>query len=275
MKWVKKAVFLMMLLVVMTGTLSVQAAYSHFMTEELDETVQLDLNRDGKKEIVKAQYKDGTLNEYSLRINNKTVIKKCWRIWLLDIDTKDKYIEIFTLSNNAKNQIQIYRYNGKKLVLYASASAKYDIENLKKNNWVYGTEINGIKSLGNGRIVISSDISLEDGETMAGLNTLQAEFTYKVKKNSIKYNQSGICKAKGSGGDNCIFKFYKKWQGYKYPRSNSNKKVFTVNVGEKVKVTNFKFTPVYTYMKITKLKTKQAGWVILRTKDIDRWLQIE
>lgn len=275
MKWVKRAVLLVLLIVTTLGTLSVQAAYNRYMTEDSGETVQLDLNKDGKEEIVEAKYRSDTWEDYSLRINNKTVIKKCDGIWLVDIDTRDKYIDIVTYTYNAKKQIQIYRYNGKKLVSYASAKAKMNIGNLKKNNWVYGANINEIRSSGNGRIVINSDIWLLDGDTVGGGNTLQVEVPYKVKKNSIKYIQSGVCRTKGSEGDNCIFKFGKKLQGYKYARVNSNKKIFTVNVREKVEVTNFKFTSAYTYMKVTKLKTKQTGWVRYRTKEVDQWLQID
>lgn len=150
-----------------------------------------------------------------------------------------------------------------------------NIANLKKDNWVYGTDINEIRSSGNGKIIINANIWLFYGVTMNGMNSLQVEVTYKVKKNSIKYIQSGVCRTKGSEGDDCIFKFDKKLQGYKYARLNSNKKIFTVNVGEKVEVTNFKFTSAYTYMKVTKLKTKQTGWVRYRTREVDQWLQID
>lgn len=110
MKWVKRAVLLVLLIIITLGTLSVQAAYNRYMTEDFGEKVQLDLNKDGKEEIVEAKYRSGTVEDYSLRINNKTVIKKCNGIWLVDIDTRDKYIDIVTYTYNAKKQIQIYRY---------------------------------------------------------------------------------------------------------------------------------------------------------------------
>lgn len=108
---------------------------------------------------------------------------------------------------------------------------------------------------------MQNSVAEEDAWYETGLN-------YTVKKNLIKFDSSVSCKVTDDNGKDKIMKLKKSWTAYKYPRSGSNRKVFTVNKGGKVKVTDLKFSTKYTYLKVKNLKSKKTGWVVLRTKDI-------
>lgn len=134
---------LALLVMTMTGTVKVQALNYTFdaWTDPRTKTMKLDLNKDGKKETIKMEchtYDDWDWSEadnyYNIYVNKKCVLRNGSQIWIMDIDTRDKYIEIVATFKE-KNGLYIYRYNGKKLSLYASAKEK-PISNLMKNNTV-------------------------------------------------------------------------------------------------------------------------------------------
>lgn len=279
MKWLKRTIALAALVMMMTGAMRVQALNYKFdaWLYPQTKTLKLDLNKDGKKETIKMQCRsygdswDSADNYYDVYINKKKVLKEGEQIWIMDINQKDKYIEI-VVSYKHKSGLHIYRYNGKKLVLYASAKVT-TFHNLMKKNTIYFAgydERYKIKTSGKGRLIVCNEVYVPSAEMdELGDAFCNVEFNYIVKKNLIKYDQSASCKVNNVEGTNGILRINKKWNAYKYPRFSSNKKVFVINKGDKVKVTNFKFTAKYTYMKVKKLKTNKTGWVFFRTKDIE------
>ena len=50
---------------------------------------------------------------------------------------------------------------------------------------------------------------------------------------------------------------------------SSNKAVFTLKKGEKIRTLKLKITSQYTFMQVKRLKDNKTGWVVFRTKDID------
>lgn len=268
MRWIKKITIMLLLLVVSGGSLKVQAAYNKCLDDKYKtQTVRVDLNKDGKKETIKAVYRESNWNR-QLYINNKLVLKYVDKVWIADIDTKDQYIEIVVF--DGINKLKIYRYNGKKIVLYASAKTDATFTGMLKKNRIRAVFESNMKANGNGTITICSPIGMNSATDYWNTRGIcECYLNYTVKKNSIKYNQSAIVKANLANDVDCL-KVKKKWEAYKYPRVKSNKKVFTIKKGERIRITNFKFTSTYTYMKIKKEKTKQVGWIIFRTKDLDK-----
>ena len=275
MKYLKKVIILQILFVVIIGAVNVQAAYNKCPTGRYipykTKIIKVDLNKDGKKETVKVECHGDYGTDCSLYINKKLVIKNCGLIWITDIDTRDHYIEIIELGSEDPI-LKIYRYNGKKLTKYASAKRADTFQDAMKKNYIYAETTGRIETTGKGKIVIYSSVDVHADNDHSGElgSSVENGFCYTVKKNSIKLDQSVICKVTDENRGTGIRKIMKKWVIYKYPRLNSNRKVFTVNKGDKVKIMNFKFTQKYTYMKLQKLKTKQTGWVIFRTKDLDK-----
>lgn len=277
MKWLKRTMVLALLVMSMTGTVKVQALNYAFdaWTDPRTKTIKLDLNKDGKKENIKMEcytYDDWDWDEadnyYNIYVNKKCVLRNGSQIWIMDIDTRDKYIEIVA-TFKGKNGLYIYRYNGKKLTLYASAKEK-PLSNLMKKNTVcftgYGDR-KKIKPSGKGKIIIYNLMHMQNS-VVAGDVWYETGLNYTVKKNLIKFDSSASCKVTDDNGKDKIMKLKKSWKAYKYPRSSSNKKIFTVNKGEKVKVTDLKFSTKYTYLKVKNLKSKKTGWVVFRTKEI-------
>lgn len=118
MRCIKRAVMLALLLVATAGTLNVQAAYNRCLTEKnKSQTIKIDLNKDGKKEIVKSVFhyysREWDSGYYDICINGKPVFKKCdnWTVRMMDINTSDKYIEFIQWDIF---DLKVYRYNGKK-----------------------------------------------------------------------------------------------------------------------------------------------------------------
>ena len=269
MKWIKKTFIMAALFIAVSGALNVQAAYSkNLTTSKKIQTVKVDLNKDGKKEVIKAEYDIEADDWRRLYINDELMLKKAYSLWIVDVDPTDRYIEIVA-EYDITHKLRFYRYNGKKLVLYTTASTDYDMAKLKKKNHVYyGFSIEDIKPAGKGKIMAYANISTRSVVNEFGSPCyLKLGLTYTVKKNDIRFDQTAIYKAtilyEKSG------KTTRKWEAYQYPRLKSNKKVFTVKKGESIQFTNIKITPPYAYMKIRKVKTKQTGWVVFRTKDLD------
>lgn len=275
MKYLKRAIVLIMLFVGILGTINVQAAYNKCPTGRYipykTKTIKVDLNKDGKKETVKVECHGTYGTDCSLYINKKLAIKNCGLIWITDIDTRDHYIEIIELGSEDPI-LKIYRYNGRKLTRYASAKCAYTFQNAMKNNYIYAETTGRIETTGKGKIIIYSSVDVHSDNDHSGElgNSVENGFCYTVRKNSIKLDQSALCKVTDENRGTGTRKIMKKWVIYKYPRLKANRKIFTVNKGDKVKIMNFKFTSKYTYMKIQKLKTKKVGWVIFRTKDLDK-----
>lgn len=105
-----------------------------------DTVYQYDLNGDGKMEELHYQVTEDEENyktELKLYINNKLCLTKkdegmSFRVQLFDLDTKDKYLDLFLCttmeSDCAKNGFFV-RYNGKKLV----DNVKFEIDKLAKD----------------------------------------------------------------------------------------------------------------------------------------------
>lgn len=268
MKWIKKTFIMAALFIAVSGALNVQAAYSkNLKTYKKIQTVKVDLNKDGKKEIIRAEY-DTEEVERTLYINDELMLKNAYSLWIVDVDPTDQYIEIVA-EYYSTHKLRFYRYNGKKLVLYTTASTDYEMAKLKKKNHVYyGFSIEDIKPAGKGKIMTYVNMSTRSVVNEFGSPCyLKLGLTYTVKKNDIRFDQTATYKAtilyEKSG------EATRKWEAYQYPRLKSNKKVFTVKKGESIQFTNIKITPPYAYMKIRKVKTKQTGWVVFRTKDLD------
>lgn len=265
MKWMKKTVIMVLLLVIVGGTFHVQAAYHTRLITDYVEKV--DLNKDGKKEILKLKQNNKTYSN-QLYINGKLMKNNIFDIWIIDIDTRDRYIEI-AVTGDSVNKLWIYRYNGKKLVLYASAKFDSYATGLKKKNYVLQAynEIDDIKPSGKGKVAIHTLLRTKSAKGKNGKGCyLDTWLNYAVKKNTIKFDQSMIYKVT-MGDKYCMAT--QKWNAYKYPRAKGNKMIFTVKKGESIKFTDIKITPDITYMKVKKIKTKQTGWIAFHTKDFD------
>lgn len=258
---------MLLLLVVSCGSLKVQAAYNKNLTDELKtRTIRVDLNKDGKKETVRVEYPDKQLlYGYDLYINGRLLLKDFYGLWILDINTNDKYIEIAVYDTV---RLRIYRYNGKKLTAYVSALEGLNFSDQLKKNQFYSSAELDIKTAGNGSITIYNTITIPS--TINNMGTFYGScrygLNYIVKKKSMRYNAKEICKV--TMPDEKTLKMTKKWNAYKYPRLKPNKKMFTVKKGDVIKITNLKITPAYSYMKITNVKLRRSGWVIFRTRDI-------
>lgn len=268
MKWMKKILFMVLMLATLSGAVNVQAAYHKDLTGDFKtHSAKVDLNKDGKKEKITAKFSEKTYY-YDLYINNKRLIKKTDGIWLVDTNTRDKYIEIISYNENYNRKLKIYRYNGKKLTLYAYANVDSYLTNLKKKHVydIYG--IDTIRSSGKGNITIYNTLYIPSVTTLDGTTgRCQIGISYKVKKNSIQYDQNSTSTV---ATDEEMFKATKTWQAYKYPKTKSNKKAFKIKKGEYVEITAMKITPIYTYIKMNKVNMKQSGWVVFLTQDVEK-----
>lgn len=268
MKWMKKILFMVLMLATLSGAVNVQAAYNKDLTGDFKtHSAKVDLNKDRKKEKITAKY-SGKTYSYDLYINNKRLIKSSRQIWLVDIDIRDKYIEVISYDEDYNDKLKIYRYNGKKLTLYASAKVDSYLTNLKKKHVYSYFSIDKIKNSGKGNITIYNTLYIPSVTTLDGYTgRCQIGINYKVKKNSIQYDQNSTSTV---ATDEEMFKATKTWQAYKYPKTKSNKKAFKIKKGEYVEITAMKITPIYTYIKMNKVNMKQSGWVVFLTQDIEK-----
>ena len=269
MKWMKKILFMVLVFAALSGTVNVQAAYHKDLTGDFKtHSAKADLNKDGKKEKITAKYSEKTY-DYDLYINNKRLIKKTDGIWLVDTNTRDKYIEIISYNENYNRKLKIYRYNGKKLTLYAYANVDSYLTNLKKKHVYDYLGIDTIRSSGKGNITIYNTMYIPSVSDLWGSTggRCQIGLNYKVKKNSIQYDQNSTSTVKM---DEEMLMATKTWQAYKYPKTKSNKKAFNIKKGEYIEITAMKITPIYTYIKMNKVNMKQSGWVVFLTQDVEK-----
>ena len=277
MKCLKRIILLAILIFTLAGVCNVQAANYICGAWENEEghtrTARVDLNKDGKAETIKAVCTSSEA-ELDIYINNKKVLKGIYEIWAMDIDKKDKYIDIVATDKEGV-RLHIYRYNGKNLVRYASANGS-DITKIAKKNRIYFADeqcLHNIKTSGNGTITVYTQVYVD---AFASDGYIQAGFTYNVRKNSIKLNQSQFCTAYSDWWDGkkyvtCKIKKNKKWKILKYQNMSSRNKVLTTaKKGDRVKIMGFKITDKFAYMKITKLSNKKTGWVVVTLKDIQK-----
>lgn len=269
-KHIMKKIFLLVCMMLTFMTWNTEAAYNKEFYFGRDR-IEVDLNGDGKKEIV-------DIYRGKVQINKKNALKTDGNITLNDINKKDKYIELVDV-DKTKKKLKIYRYNGKKLNLYASAKLVKNLTELEKKNCVYiGKYFNYISDVfttGNGKLAIQTSVLFsaayaEEGYELAP--EMKIAPVYTVKKNNISF--SGEAKSESSAtiwGKETIFRrVIRRLDAYKYPRIKSNKKMFSLKKCERIKILKLRITSKYTYVQVKKLKTNQTGWIIFRTKDIDK-----
>ena len=130
MKSFAKMLLLSLYLSCMFSVLNVQAVYNKTLGKS--GTVKVDLDGDGKSEIIK--YDDGF---FYINSNGKTVMyDNVDGLSINDIYSKDRYIEIITWGGGSlrdDDDFRIYRYNGREVSQYASANLIYygDISDMK------------------------------------------------------------------------------------------------------------------------------------------------
>lgn len=215
------------------------------------------LSRDTKEENVSFTLYISDAMGHEAKISNVTNAS------VNDINSKDKYIEIIACSS-ARKKLTIYHWNGKKPVVYASAKLTSELTRLSKKNYCYapGYYILDCKSNGKGRLTVKAAMVIRNNPCIVDLN-------YKVSNGKIEFDSSSYVPV-----DNGVFlkvnQAGKAWQAFRYPRIHSNPKVFALAQGEKIRTLQFKITSQYTYMQVKRVKNNQTGWIVFRTKDIDR-----
>ena len=269
-KHIMKKIFLLVCMMLTFMTWNAEAAYNKKL-DSWQDRIEIDLNGDGKKEII-------DVYRGKVKINEKNVFKTNGDITLNDINKKYKYIELVD-ADPKKKTLKIHRYNGKKLNLYASAKLIKNLTGMGKKNCVYVSKyfnyVSEVSSTGNGKLAIGTSLLFSAAYAEEGYELAPEMFiipVYTVKKNNISF--SGEAKSENSstmwGKETIIRKALRRFDAYKYPRVKSNKKMFSLKKYEKIKILKLKITSKYTYVQVKKLKTNQTGWIIFRTKDIDK-----
>ena len=271
MKKLVKLFCISMILTCFFSVINVEAAYNRSVTKT--GSIKVDLNKDGKPETVKLQKNNNySVNgSYKLQIvsNGKTVMSTYVDgVSLNDINSTDRYIDIITWldwtgSDKAPN-MKIYRYDGKKMNLYASAGFTYNIGSMTKvlqKNYCYwdnrvleGGRI--IRTNGKGVIFWECDYDISAVEDFYG----KVKTYYKVTSGAIRYKSDMY--AVDTGKEYCYP--CRPWIAYQYPRVNINKKVFIVRRGEKIKILKLKITSNYVYAQVKRANVSGTGWVIFQ-----------
>lgn len=264
MKSFAKMLLLSLYLSCMFSVLNAQAVYNKTLGKS--GTVKVDLDGDGKSEIIK--YDDGF---FYINSNGKTVMyDNVDGLSINDIYSKDRYIEIITWGGGSlrdDDDFRIYRYNGREVSQYASANLIYyggisDMKQLMRNgNYCYYgayTHSLQIRSDGKGVISLVNDYDLYgDKWRIRDLRTY-----YRVRKNYIRYKKDGYAMELDKAS------YYPSWPriAYKYPRAGSNKRVFIVKRGEPIKIIKWKITSKYIYMQVRRVGKQGTGWIVYEEK---------
>ena len=203
-----------------------------------------------------------TLVMENLDAGIKARISNISNVSLNDINSRDQYIEIVT-SSSPKKRLTIYRWNGKKPVVYASAVLTPELTKLSKKNYCYapGNYVFDFESNGKGRLTIRAAMVIRNVPCILDLNYKVANGTIQFDSSSYAIVDKGMVMRESQKS--------KAWHVYKYPRVSSNKAVFTLKKGEKIRTLKLKITSQYTFMQVKRLKDNKTGWVVFRTKDID------
>ena len=255
----------------MFSVINAQAVYNKTLWNPGN--VKVDLNRDGKTELIKLRSKSNdeydVAGEYILQItsNGRTIMNRYVDgVAVSDIYSGDRYIEIITVGGTYGG-LRIYRYDGKKVSLYASASLfSGNMSSLKKllvkKNYCYWTNDEyrtAIQSDGKGSISWGNYYELYSDNSYTG----NLRMYYRVTKNSICYKRDGYAVE--------MEKSYchpsRPWIAYKYPRMEQNKKVFIIRRGEAAKIIKWKITSKYIYIQVRRGSTQETGWVAFEPKD--------
>ena len=245
----------------------VRAVYNDALRNK-ERDLGVELNNDELWVEVALKRKGNNSNApYALVIRNletgtESCISNISNASLNDINSKDKYIEIVTCSS-PQRRLTIYRWNGKKPVVYASAVLTSELAKLSKKNYCYapGNYVLGCVSDGKGRLTVQVAMVIQNVPCILDLN-------YKVAKGRIQFDSSSYAII-DKGVTMRESQQSKAWYVYKYPRMSSNKVVFTLKKGEKIRTLKLKITSQYTFMQIKRLSDNKTGWVAFRTKDID------
>ena len=265
MKVYMKAIIFALCFIMFWISPDAQAAYNDDLVSG---TLNLDLNK-GKAsaDVWLSRDTNKLAVSYTLHISdamgNEASIANITNASLNDIDSRDKYIEIVTCSS-AKKRLTIYRWNGKKPVVYVSAALTPELTKLSGKNYCYapGYYVLGCEGNGKGRLTVKVAMIIRDDPCILDLN-------YKISNGCLQFENSSYAEVdkglriKGSQAG-------KAWTAYQYPRMTSNRKVFTLSKGEKVRTLKLKITRQYTFMQVKRMKNNQTGWVVFLTKDIDK-----
>ena len=267
MKVYMKAIIFALCFIMFWISPDAQAAYNNDLVNwGMDRIVEL--NKDKTWVEVYLDFNSKNRNTpYTLCIENpdagiRASIPNITNASLNDIDSKDKYIEIVTCSS-VKKSLTIYRWNGKKPVVYASARLTSELAKLgTKNNCYAPGNYVGCESKGKGILTVKVAMVIQGDPCILDMN-------YKVSNGSIKFVSSHYAVVdrgvliKGSQAG-------KAWNAYQYPNTNvNNKRVFVLKKGEKIRALKLKITQQYTFMQVKRMKNNQTGWIVFRTKNID------
>lgn len=260
MRYIKKFIFFSLYLLLTFSAINVKAA-----NNETFRTIKADLNKDKKAETIRIKRNsnynlDGMYN-VQITGNGKTVLNQYVDgISLNDIYSSDRYTEVITWLSGGK--LKIYRYNGEKMSLYATANFISDTKAmpklLKKNYCYWDGQTLNIKSNGKGLIFWESQYDIYSDESYDG----KIRVYYRVNQNSIRYATDRY--AIETGKNYCYPG--RPWIAYKYPRSDVNQKNFIIRRGERLKILKLKITAQYIYAQVRRMRTNETGWVLFSTK---------
>lgn len=221
-----------------------------------------DLNLDGKSDVIES-FED--LNDKVILKINSIIVKTYdyrksdarFRVGIGDLITKDKYKELFILEPSQK--VVIYRYNGESLVKYTSS---YKLNNKKHKILGKGCYSSPTAVYGNGKYKSYGSLVHKNNKSADwGIN-----FSYKVVNGNLMIDTSKVYKI--DCGEAGIIPAATTMYAYKYPRTSSNKLLFTLRKNQRYTPLKIKLGKKYSYVYVRSASTKQKGWILLRTADL-------
>lgn len=252
-------VFLLMITLVMWSSIVTEAAYFQYYGCA-DKKMFLDLDGDKKKEeiIIKESGESADIyinSTYTLHISD-------WGFYILDLFEDDKYMEIVVRRNKPKMVMDIYRYNGEKLALYAEIPGMNWSSNVKGKNVLNCLSDSLVGTNGKGILKTNLSVIIKNRN-----NPLPIKAEYKIKKGKAQmvekeYALSPVLDVRATSD----------WTIYKNASVKSNKKLFSIKKGTLCEVYKIKITSKYTFMKLGVLGgntvTRKVGWVMLPTSQM-------
>ena len=234
-------------------------------------TQKADLNGDKKKETVKIV--EGS--SVKIYVNGKQMLQmpKYTQIRIVDFNKKDKYREIAALrtintGNNFNGILTLYRYNGKKLTKYVEGDDRSRNNNVLSAGHCYGLSYfndfeYGIEFKGDGYLRTDAMFSLKKYPgVFSNFTAVYKNLNGKLVLDSKKYHSAG------EWSDVDLSKAPYNMSVYQYPRSTSNRKLFTLKKNYRFCIRQIVINSQKTYVQIKDSKSKKCGWLIFATKDI-------
>lgn len=262
--FMRKKIWTIFLFMMIVLQLSCLTAFAKTTTQKVD------LNGDKRKETVKI-VEGSSVKVY---INGKQMLQapKYSQVRVVDYNKKDKYREIVVLKDaNSRvrcySVITLYRYNGKKLVQYAQGEGSSRSSNVLAAGHCYCyLDYNdldwGIDFKGDGYLRVISMFSHRRYSVYSNITMLYKIQNGKFVIDSSKHHYTG------DGENDALSKVPCNMNVYQYPRSTSNKKLFTLQKNTRFCIRRIVVNSKQTYVRIKDSKTKKYGWIIFPTKDI-------